>query len=190
MAGFIVPTIETDRLLLRQATSDDLDVWAKTIFADPDVTRYLSKKSMTPRERAEYVLDCYKKLWEQHPYGGWVVTDKMTHEFMGTCDLDSEETGEVEAGGMLAKAYWKNGYASEVAVALLRYGFQVVGLDRIVAVHVPENIASQKIAEKIGFVFEKKAHFYGLDVFFYGITPNQFKAPESFFRVHSADIKG
>jgi RimJ/RimL family protein N-acetyltransferase len=180
-----VPEIETTRLLLRQATIEDLNEWARLTFSDPEVVRYMPKRDMTPRERAERAYNMYNRNWSRHGYGGWLVTDKADGQLLGDCTFDAEETDEVELGYSFAKAYWGKGIATEAARAAVRFGFENAKLSRIVAVVVPENTASWRVLEKIGFVYEKQAHFYGVDVVYYAITSEQFQPGDAFYRVHA-----
>lgn len=184
MTDLSVPSIETARLLLRQATSDDLDEWGQRLFADPDVIRYMPKRDLTPRARAERAFNVYNQLWAEHPCGGWLITDKGDGQLIGHCELEYlPETDEVELGYALAKAYWGKGIATEAARAAVRFGFESAKLERIIAVVVPENIASWKVLEHIGFVYEKNARYYDLEVVYYAITRDKFRADNSFYRV-------
>jgi RimJ/RimL family protein N-acetyltransferase len=183
MKEVVVPEIETERLLLRQITLNDLDEFARRIFADPDVIRYMPKRDMTPRERAERALNVSNENWSAHGYGAWLVTDKADGQLIGACDFDTEVMSDVELGYTLAKAYWGKGIATEVARAAVRFGFESVKLERIVAVVVPDNTASWKALERVGFIYEKKAHFYGFDVVYYVIQRDQFQPDHSFYRV-------
>ena len=178
----IVPRIETDRLLLREAMPEDLDEWAIITFADPDVIRYMPKRDMTPRERAERAMGVFNENWSKYSYGGWLVVDKTTGQILGECNLDTE-VGEVELGYSFAKKYWGKGYATEASRAAVRFAFERTDLDRIMAVVVPENTASWKVLEKIGFVYEREDHFYDLDVVYYAIRRDQFHPGNYFYRV-------
>jgi RimJ/RimL family protein N-acetyltransferase len=183
-----VPEIETERLVLRQAATSDLDEWGQRVFADPDVIRYMPKRDMSPRARAERAKGVYDRNWAQHGYGGWVVTDKSDRQLIGSCELEYlEETDEVELGYALAKAYWGKGIATEAARACVRFGFENARLERIIAVVLPENIASWRVLEHIGFVYEKDAHYYDIDVVYYAITLEQFRADDSLYRVRESD---
>ncbi len=185
MKEIVVPEIETERLLLRQATSNDLDDWAARVFADLEVIRYMPKRDMTPYARAERALDMYNMLWAQHKVGGWIITDKVNRQLIGSCEIEYlDETDEYELGYALGKAYWGTGIATEAAQAATRFGFEYAELDRIIAVVVPENTASWRVLEKIGFVYEKKAHYYDLNIVYYAIERGQFQPRNSFFRVH------
>jgi ribosomal-protein-alanine N-acetyltransferase len=187
MNPIIVPEIETERLVLRQATTNDLEDWAARIFADPDVIRFMPKRDMTPYARAERAFNNYNRLWEQHKIGGWVVTDKVNNQLIGSCEIEYlDETEEYELGYCYAKTYWGKGIATEAARAVVRYGFETAKLERIIAVVVPENIASYRALEHIGLVYEKKANYYDLEVVYYAITRDQFKAYDSFYRVNDS----
>ena len=180
-----VPEIETDRLLMRRITLDDLDEFARRIFADPDVIRYMAKRDMTPQERAKRVYTVSNQNWLTHGYGGWLITDKADGQLIGECEFDTEEVSGVELGYSLAKAYWGKGIATEAARAATRFGFENAKLERIVAVVVPDNEASWRVLERIGFVYEKRTHAYGFDVVYYAITREQFQPGNAFYRVNA-----
>lgn len=182
--------IETERLILRPPTNADLDDWASRVFADPEVIRYMPKRDMTPYARAERALMVSNENWTAHGYGGWIIRDKVDGQLVGSCDLDREELGEVELGYCLAKAYWGKGIATETAQAIVRFAFETLKLERLVAVVVPENIASWRLLENIGFKYEKKAHYYGWDVEYYGIRRDQFQYPDSFYYLQSQQPLG
>ncbi len=179
-----VPQVGTSRLLLREAEADDLEAWAASIYADPEVVRYLPRREMTPLARAERTFARYTRLWAERPYGGWLVVDKVEGTLVGHCKLDYlPETDEVELGYALARRYWGRGLASEAARAATRFGFETAGLQRIMAVLLPENKASRRVLEKAGFVYEGNARYYDLDVAYYAISREQFSADGSFFAV-------
>ena len=184
MALLTIPEIETERLILRQATEAHLDDWAARVFADPDVIRYMPKRDMTPYARAERALNNYNRLWVEHKVGGWVIVNKIDGQLIGSCEIEYlDDTDEYELGYALSKAFWGKGIATEAARAALRYGFETVKLERIIAVVVPENAASWRVLEHIGFLFEKNANYYDLDVVYYGINRNQFRPDGSFYRL-------
>jgi RimJ/RimL family protein N-acetyltransferase len=187
MTDINAPSIETGRLILRLPTPSDLDEWAANIFADPDVIRYMHKRDMTPLERAERVLGVYTNEWIDHPYGGWIIRDKATGEFIGNCHLEHlEKTDEVEHGYAFAKAFWGRGIATEAARAVVRFGFEYAQLDRIIAVVVAENIGSWHVLEKAGYTFERDGQYDDLLLKYYAITRAQFEQfqqtqPDEFF---------
>jgi len=185
MSELIVPEIETERLLLRQVTPDDLDEFGQRIFADLDVIRYMPKRDMTPRERAERAYNVFNENWLNHGVGGWLITDKEDSQLIGECNFDTEEVSGIELGYTLAKAYWGKGIATEAVRAAVRFGFENAKFDRIVAVVVPENTASWKVLERIGFIYEKNAHAYGFDLMYYALSRDQYQPDDSFYLVHA-----
>lgn len=160
--------VETERLALRHFEPSDLDVYAERIFCDPDVLRYLPKRDAPARERAQRTMDFFNGEWKKFPYGPWAVVEKASGELMGHCGLRFiPEIDETEVLYALGKDYWGKGYATEAAQASVDFGFQRVGLARIVALAVPENIASRRVMEHCGLVYEKDIELFGLDCVYY-----------------------
>lgn len=87
---------------------------------------------------------------------------------MGYCFYPRPE--EVEVGYLLDQAFWGKGLATEAAQACLKYGFTNFDVESIVAIVHPENIASQRVAEKIGMSFVDRSHYFGMDVYRYSIV--------------------
>ena len=107
----------------------------------------------------------YIELWREHGFGPWAVVDKASGELLGHAGLQPlEETGEVELAYYLGRSGWGRGLATEAADAAVRFGFERVRLGRIVAVVRPENSASQRVLEKIGFAYDHDGRHYGADV--------------------------
>jgi RimJ/RimL family protein N-acetyltransferase len=164
--------LETRRLLLRKFTMDDLDELA-ALRSDPLVMKYIGAQS---REKVKERLCYYISLYEPHGFGMWGVMHKAEAKLIGWCGLMFlEETPEVEVGYGIARAYWGQGLMSEAASASLRFGFEQLGLERIVAVAMPENTASRRIMEKLGMKYEKNIFHYGFDCVYYAITRDEFQ---------------
>lgn len=142
--------LETRRLFLREQSVDDLnDVMA--IMGDRETMRFYPRP-FTPLEVEEWIER--NVGWYVHRgYGLWAVVHKDTGEFVGQCGLtpqDVEGREEVEVGWHTKRRYWGRGYATEAALAARDYGFEVVGLERLVSLIRPENAPSARVAEKIG----------------------------------------
>jgi ribosomal-protein-alanine N-acetyltransferase len=177
-----VPGIETARLLLRPFMADDLDDYSRLIFADADVMRYLPQRDLAPRERAERTMAVFAERWTEHRCGVWAVTDKTTGEFMGHCGLGPvPEAGEIEVLYALGKVFWGRGFATESARASVRFGFEHANLTRLVACAAPDNIGSRRVMEHLGFVYEKKAHYFGLDLVQYALAREHVRLDDSIF---------
>jgi ribosomal-protein-alanine N-acetyltransferase len=173
--------IETERLLLRLFRPDDLDDLA-TLFADPDVVRYVGDGKPVDREEADRALKSIIKHWQTHGFGRWAVIDKNTHEFVGFGGLRSL-FGTPEVVYHLAKAHWGKGYATELARAALRFGFEDRGFERIVAITKPPNKASIHVMEKLGMRFEMNTRYYDTDVVQYEIRHEDFKLDDSPYKL-------
>jgi [ribosomal protein S5]-alanine N-acetyltransferase len=166
--------IETERLLHRRITADDLELLIK-MRSDAEVHKYLGGTRLQNPEaiakRMEFYLDCLEK----NGYGMCIIIWKETGEEIGWSGLQPlEDTGETEVGYGTIKKFWGKGVGFETAFAWLRYGFETVGLKRIVAISIPENIGSWRIMEKCGMKYEKNEEHYGENCVFYGISQDEF----------------
>lgn len=171
--------IETERLILRPFSADDLEAFA-SLNEDPDVMRYIGNGKPMTKEQTETRLNAVLDHWKQHEFGLFTAIDKASGEFVGFCGLKYLDTSsEIEVGYRLAKKFWGRGLATEAARASLHYGFETLGLDRIVAVVQPENGASCRVIEKIGLRYEKEARFYDTDVKYFAITREQYRPDDS-----------
>jgi RimJ/RimL family protein N-acetyltransferase len=177
-----IPSLETARLLLRPFTPADLDDYTQLIFANAAVMHYLPKRELPPRARAERTIALFADHWAQRGYGVWAVTDKITGQLSGHCGLNFvPEAGEVEVLYALRQDRWGQGFATEAARASVRFGFERADRARLIALAVPENIASRRVLEHLGFQYEKDAHYFGLDVVYCVLPREQLHADGSLF---------
>lgn len=169
---------------MRRFKHSDLDELA-ALRADPEVMRYIGDQS---REKVEQRLNYYIEHYDPYGFGMWAVIHKETGRMIGWCGLIYlDGTPEVEVGYGAAKAFWGRGLMTEAARAALRYGFERAGLQRIVAVAMPENTASRRIMEKLGMRYEKNAFHYGHDLVYYAIGRDEFEAGDSFYLLHETE---
>jgi len=166
--------LETERLIIRRFTPDDLDKLVET-RSDPEVNKYLGgQERQNPaalEKRLEFYLDCYEKFG----FGSCAMIWKQTGEMIGTSGIQPlEDTGEIEVGYSIVKKFWRQGIGLECADAWLEYAFEIAGLERIVAVTLPENVGSWRIMEKCGMKYEKTETYYGSECLFYGIRREEF----------------
>lgn len=168
--------LETARLVLRPQVIEDLDdLW--TLYQNPNITRYIPDAPRS-REEAQEELEWHMHGHPRHPeLGLWATILKENGKFIGRCGLlpwDVDGVHEVEVAYTIAEEYWGQGLASEAAHAILKYGFETLNLSRLVSLIEPENIGSQKVAEKMGMKLEKKIQMpvNGVDypVWIYSIT--------------------
>ncbi len=167
--------LETKRLILRRQVMDDLDdLFA--LYCDPEITKYIPdapRNYEETREELEWFLNGHPK----HPeLGLWATIHKDTGKFIGRCGLlpwDIEGRQEVEVAYTIAREYWGQGLGTEAAQGILQYGFEKLGLSRLICVIDPENVASQKVAEKMGMTLEKKVDGIagdGIPTLIYSVT--------------------
>ncbi len=176
--------IETERLQLRPYTLDNLDELA-VILSNPEVMKY-SPRGPIPQDKVKQVtqeiLEFFMRHWNQHGFGVWGVFEKATGKLLGQCGLNYlPNSPEVEVLYRLDQAYWNQGIATEATKASLRYGFEEVKLDKIVAITAPEHIASRRVMEKAGLQYEKDAHFYDLYVVYYALARENWQRDNSLY---------
>jgi len=155
-AGKII--LETKRLILRRQVIEDLDdLW--TLYCNPEITKYIPDAPLSfeeTKEELEWFMNGHPKNPE---LGLWATILKENGKFIGRCGLlpwTIEGQKEVEVAYTIAQDYWGQGLGSEAAQAILQYGFEKLNLSRLICLIDSENIASQKVAEKIGMTFEKE----------------------------------
>jgi ribosomal-protein-alanine N-acetyltransferase len=160
--------LETKRLILRHLVPNDLDSLFG-LYSDSEVRQYFPEGTLTHNETQEE-LEWFLNGHPKHPeLGLWATIHRETNQFIGRCGLlpwTINQRSEVEVAYLLSKAYWGQGLGTEVAGALLDYGFEHLQLSRLICLIDRENIASIKVAEKIGMRFEKegtkRGHFYSI----------------------------
>lgn len=166
--------IRTDRLYLRQFSKEDLDAYAK-IMSNHEVGKWLPKGDGYTRKETRKSLDHILEHWNRLGFGIWAVVDNEKDVLLGRCGLNMiTETSEVEVDFVLARDCWGRGYATEAAKAALEYGFEILKLDRIIALAKPENIASRRVIEKIGMRYIKNAEYWGITCAYYDISKGEY----------------
>jgi RimJ/RimL family protein N-acetyltransferase len=166
--------IETERLLHRKFTLDDLDKLIE-MRTDDDVIKYMGGQRLQNPQEIEKRLRAYIDSYEKNGYGSCAMIWKATGEMIGWSGLQPmEETGETEVGYGMVKQFWGRGIGFETAKGWLEFGFGEKNLDRIVAFVEPENTGSWRIMEKLGMRREKIMIHFGMECLFYAITKDEF----------------
>lgn len=143
--------LDTDRLILRELTADDFDA-VQPYSADPEVVRFMPWGPNTPEMTRDFLR---RKLDEQaaDPRVTYdlAVTERSTGRVVGSVGLRlSDDRRQAELGYCYARHAWGRGIATEAAQAMLRFGFEELGLHRIRARCDARNVASARVLEKIG----------------------------------------
>lgn len=165
-----IPSLTTARLVLRPLTSDDAGS-LQQIMAEPGVLRYFPNPAAPSLEQVSKMIAGQMRHWQEHQYGWWGVAQHPTGRLIGWCGLQFlPETGETEVAYLLAKSCWGQGLATEAARMALDYGFKTLLLERIIAIIHPDNLGSQRVAEKAGLIFLDRARYFQMDCVRFTVT--------------------
>lgn len=150
-----LPTLETDRLILRKMTLAD----AEAVFAyasDPEVTRYVIWDTHRTIEDSKAFLELAVGKYENGGEPDWGIVYKGDHRFIGTCGFAGwkAEHARAEMGFVVSREYWGRGLMPEAVGAMIAFGFERMGLNRIEARCIAENAASARVMEKAGMTYE------------------------------------
>ncbi len=142
----ILPYLETERLMLRPQQAEYaaplIELWL-----DPEVTHYMSG----PRDRDRLESAFAENRAEQ--YDLWPVLEKESEKVVGHCGLLEKE---IELIYIFSPEVWGRGYGVEIGSALVQFADEELGQQRLIALIEPENLASARVAEKLGFRLEKE----------------------------------
>ncbi len=146
--------LETERLILRRLTPDDVDTLHE-LDSDPEVMRFLNGGIPTPRSVIEHtLLPAILRAYESEgPSGTWAALERTEGAFLGWFSLRAESVEHperVSLGYRLRRAAWGQGYATEGAQALIRKCFTELGVERVSATTYQDNLASRHVMEKVG----------------------------------------
>lgn len=156
--GKELPKVETDRLVLRQRTIDDV----------PDMFDYVSLENVaypaglppiaTLEDEYDYFENrYYQNLEKANLPSGYGITVKGSDHIIGSCDFNHRHEDDVfEIGYMLHPDFWGRGYMTEAVSALIEIGFTLLNLHKVEIRCYGSNKQSQRVAEKLGFTLEAR----------------------------------
>lgn len=149
--------LETDRLKLRELTLDDT-AFIIELVNSPGWIKYIGDRNIKTEEQAiSYLENGPIKSYHDNGFGLLMVETKYGNRKIGMCGILKRDTLEhPDIGYALLPAFTGNGYAFEMAHAVLQYATVQLKLSTIFAITVPENMRSIKILEKIGLTFMKR----------------------------------
>jgi ribosomal-protein-alanine N-acetyltransferase len=165
--------LHTPRLRLRPFTEADGTAHL-ALYEDPEVTRQLGGGPFAGDQiamRSRRAVEKFVRHWTDKGFGVFAVEELATGRFLGQCGLNTiDELGEIEVLYALERAAWGRGLATEAARRALAYGFDEVGLERIVAVTRPEHARSRHVLEKLGMRYERDVQIFGIHAVLYALT--------------------
>ena len=165
----MIPVLETERLILREARESDLDAMA-AFYADAELSKFVGG----PLDRD----DTWRRIamgighWHLRGFGNWALKEKTTGDFVGWCGLWSPAgfPGR-EVGWGLMNGRHGRGYATEAAFRVRDYAYRTLGWDSAISLIALGNDRSVRVARRLGAVFESHTKFRGLDCAIYRHPP-------------------
>jgi len=166
-----MPTLETDRLILRSFLEEDVDIMGQ-LFGNPDFMRF-SLGVFT--ERKQTIAFIEKVMgWDRAGIPSqFAVVPRGKDTIIGYCGFfyhPEHGIEDIEIGYRLNPDYWNRGLITEAARAVRDHGFRDRNLSRVISLIHPENIPSRRVAEKNGMTVENKITFRGFPTLVYAIT--------------------
>lgn len=159
-----VAIFETEHFLVRFCTMADADDVA-VFWNDQEVMKYIGDGSWggdipIVKKFLQKTIASYSKA---PGYGDCAVVDKQSKKVVGLAGLELlAGSNEIEAGYILSREYWGRGFGTEILKGLIKYGFSQLQCEKIIAISVPENLASIKVMEKCGMHYVCQYVCYGL----------------------------
>lgn len=178
--------VETERLLLREILSTDIDGMF-ALDSDPEVHKYLGSKPLLEREQISDSIHYIRKQYNENGIGRWAIIDKKTNAFIGwtglkyVTDTINNHKNYYDLGYRLIKKYWGRGIATETARATLDYAFNTLNINEVYAIADCQNKSSNAILKKVGL---KCVDTFYLD----GIKHNWFKIDAAGYKNNEINV--
>lgn len=161
----------TDRLLLRTFTPEDAPAFME-LTNEPEVRRYTGVEPYASVSEAAAMIDTLLERYERDGFGRWVVERRSDQVFLGWCGLRALEREGVDLGFWILPRHWRNGYATEAAIASASLAFGRYRLPYLLGRYVAENVASGTVLAKLGFAPWLRTSGHGYDDVRYTILPS------------------
>jgi len=160
-------SLETERLRLRLFTHDDLPVMFK-LNTDPEVIKYADTPVKDMEEVKERLEQGPLADYQKYGYGRFAVELKETGKVIGFCGIKYlPEIDLPEVGYRYLKEYWGRGIGTEAAQVCVEFARDDLKIKKLIALIIPENMASIKLAEKLGMTKGPLIHIYDVDALQY-----------------------
>ena len=148
--------LETENLILRKFTLDDVDSSFGNWTSDDNVTKFLRWTTHESRNETESVISSWIASYVHLDFYQWAIVERKSNEVIGvisSVDMD-EHIDMIHIGYALGSRYWNRGYMSEALSKVIEFLFKEVGASRIESQHDPNNPASGKVMQKCGMIYE------------------------------------
>lgn len=161
LAGLPWEILQTDRLLVRESTLEDVDEFYR-IYKEPSVTRYMEGLYEDRDEELEYMKAYIDQIYGFYGYGLWTVILKETGQVIGRAGLSVREGYEIpELGFLIDVSHQRKGYGYEVCHAILEYAVEELEFEKVQALVDEKNEISAHLLQKLGFYFERHVTLSG-----------------------------
>lgn len=153
----------TARLILREMTPEDIDFIAE-MMAHPEVNFFYERRFT--REESEIWLERQIERYRRDGTGLWLVLNRSTGHPIGQVGLamqDVDGSRLPEIGWLLHRPYWGQGYATEAGVAVRDSALNDWGHSRLISLIRPVNLASQRVARRLGMTDQRRVQFHGFE---------------------------
>jgi ribosomal-protein-alanine N-acetyltransferase len=156
--------------VIRSPTFEDVDAFHR-IMTDERVTEFLPVDPNASMDESRKRAERRMQHEVSNGFTLWTVIEKTSGQIAGACGFFLVEGvgPEIELAYHFAADHWNKGYATEAAVACLRFGFTELELGRVIAMTFPDNFASRRVLEKVGMKLERKATYYDREMVVYSI---------------------
>jgi len=171
MINGINSQLETRRLILRPMQATDINA-LHLIFTDPKVMAAFNHDPFT-REQMMRWLQRNLDHQNRYGYGLFSVILKESGELIGDCGLEQMEVEDVqvaELGYDFRSEYWNQGFATEAACAVRDYAFDILRLPQLISLIRVGNLASKRVAEKVGMTLADEFTRYGIQYWKYELN--------------------
>lgn len=151
--------IETERLILRRFTMEDVGDAFCGWFTDPDVAMYMRWDAHSDISQTQKFITCFVADYEKSDFYRWAIALKKDNRAIGAVGfhIESEYDSVADVSYTLSKAFWNQGIISEALKAVLQYALVDIGVNRVEAFHAIDNPASGKVTLKAGMKYEGHA---------------------------------
>jgi len=168
--------IETPRLILRPYQDDEVEFFIK-LCQDPEVMQYIGNGKPKTRSEAE---ELFQRLTRHQRF--CLAICKETGKWIGHAGIVEQEVDQVrewEIGYWIDKPFWGQGYATEAAMAIRDEGFGKLSLKRLICLIQPKNLASIRVAKKLGMKWEKDTVYRKIPVRVYALGRETWISPKT-----------
>jgi RimJ/RimL family protein N-acetyltransferase len=160
----VVETARLKLLPLNARFNDDLF----KLFNEPEVADWLFLTGPPTREQVDARSKIHEQIWAERGYGMFAVLEKASERFVARVGpMTTPETGRIEIAWSTKRDAWGHGYASEAAKASIDFTFANSALDALDCYLRPDNTASRRVAEKVGFRYEDTRFLYDRPLRYY-----------------------